>query len=970
MKAIDLISEFKNPSSQFRSLPFWAWNDKLDKDELIRQICEMKAAGAGGFFMHSRDGLETPYLGKEWLECIKVAVDEAKKCGIDAWLYDEDRWPSGSCGGKVSRGKGCKGLTLEVCKSGDTKNAIALYAACVDGMEIHSLRRIDNAGDTKSDEVLLIARLEISEGSEWFNNSPPPDNLSFDEVAEFIESTHERYSACMGDEFGKTVKGIFTDEPSLADRHAKFNPNRGWIPWTVGFDEYYKSKRGTDVFDTLPYIYFNGDKSKKARHDYWQTVSERFLEAYSMQIGAWCRENNIAYTGHFLQEDKLGLACRVSGSIMPHYALQDVPSIDLLTNRTVEYLTVKQCVSVASQLGKDTVLSEMYGCTGWDFSFADQKYITEWQYALGINGRCQHLALYSLRGCRKRDYPPSINCNAPWWKYYSAIENYFARLSFALRQGRAVRKVLVIHPMSTVWSNIGCNPYGNPVRKEERDVPAMNALGDKLNELIKKMCHKHIDCDLGDEAIISEYGSVADKFNVGQCSYDTVILPYCETLLSSTAKLLTEFMDNGGRVIGLAPVTVYIEGEKADVSFMKHKKFICLSSEEEFFLLLEPEFEGHENILYQLRHTDDGEILYLFNTSKTEGHEIKINKNSYQLSLTDGEIYKGEKIIHLAPCESVLLYITDKEMPIKAEEMPQGCLTELKLCGYKTDKVNVLTLDRCRYFLDGKKLGEAEIWKAQCDIRKRLDMRQIHLNGIEQRYRWINEGHENDGHELVLEMPFESKCSIKEACLIIERSECFEISLDGRNVGNKPEGYFFDKAFECVQLGEVGEGKHILNLKCRYTNDMELENCYIAGEFGVDKNRRIVKKPQSIELGSITDQGFYHYTGDIEYIFKYESEKEQSVYVEKINFKGICAVLAVNGEETVIFGRAKINLKKGTNRISIKVCSGFRNMLGPLHLKEKPTVTKDSSFCAEGKSATSDYIVEEVGLYSLPKMII
>ena len=53
-------------------------------------------------------------------------------------------------------------------------------------MEIYSLERIRYAeGLILSDEeALLIARLEVSGKSEWFNNSAPPDNLSFDTVSD------------------------------------------------------------------------------------------------------------------------------------------------------------------------------------------------------------------------------------------------------------------------------------------------------------------------------------------------------------------------------------------------------------------------------------------------------------------------------------------------------------------------------------------------------------------------------------------------------------------------------------------------------------------------------------------------------------------------------------------------------------------------------------------------------------------
>ena len=35
----------------------------------------MKEMGMGAFFMHSRVGLDTPYLGKEWFDCIRSCID-------------------------------------------------------------------------------------------------------------------------------------------------------------------------------------------------------------------------------------------------------------------------------------------------------------------------------------------------------------------------------------------------------------------------------------------------------------------------------------------------------------------------------------------------------------------------------------------------------------------------------------------------------------------------------------------------------------------------------------------------------------------------------------------------------------------------------------------------------------------------------------------------------------------------------
>jgi hypothetical protein len=63
-----LLKQFANPPSAFRGKPFWAWNGKLEPAELRRQIRVMRRMGLGGFFMHSRVGLDTPYLADEWFE--------------------------------------------------------------------------------------------------------------------------------------------------------------------------------------------------------------------------------------------------------------------------------------------------------------------------------------------------------------------------------------------------------------------------------------------------------------------------------------------------------------------------------------------------------------------------------------------------------------------------------------------------------------------------------------------------------------------------------------------------------------------------------------------------------------------------------------------------------------------------------------------------------------------------------------
>ena len=89
-KSAQLADElFKNPTSEYRGTPFWAWNNWLTKEELCRQIDIFKEMGLGGFHMHVRTGLKNTYLDDAYMELIKSCVDKAKSEEMLAWLYDE-----------------------------------------------------------------------------------------------------------------------------------------------------------------------------------------------------------------------------------------------------------------------------------------------------------------------------------------------------------------------------------------------------------------------------------------------------------------------------------------------------------------------------------------------------------------------------------------------------------------------------------------------------------------------------------------------------------------------------------------------------------------------------------------------------------------------------------------------------------------------------------------------------------------
>ena len=94
---------FKDPTSEYQGTPFWSWNGEMEEAECVRQAHIFREMGFGGYHMHPRSGLSTPYLNDKFMSCVKACVEDAKASGMLAWLYDEDRYPSGFAGGAVTK---------------------------------------------------------------------------------------------------------------------------------------------------------------------------------------------------------------------------------------------------------------------------------------------------------------------------------------------------------------------------------------------------------------------------------------------------------------------------------------------------------------------------------------------------------------------------------------------------------------------------------------------------------------------------------------------------------------------------------------------------------------------------------------------------------------------------------------------------------------------------------------------------
>ena len=620
---------FRNPTSEYRGTPFWAWNSKLEKDELCRQIDIFKEMGLGGFHMHVRTGLANEYLSEEYMQLIRDSVDKAKSEEMLAWLYDEDRWPSGAAGGLVTKDEKYRARCLfftpfrdekysgiNGCQVNRKENPLACYDIILDSNGyLSSYKRIGESDEAEGTK--WYAFLKIANPSDWYNGQTYLDTLNREAVEKFVEVTHEKYKNKVGDEFDKTIPAIFTDEPQFTGKRVlnnSFDKMNITMPWTDKVPELYKEAYGADIFDTLPEVFWDKPDSAPSlhRYRYHDFIAELFAHSFADTVGGWCEKNGIALTGHMMEEPSLKSQTAALGEAMRSYRGFDIPGIDMLCNR-YEFTTAKQAQSAAHQFGYEGVLSELYGVTGWDYDFRGHKLQGDWQACLGVTIRVPHLSWYAMKGEAKRDYPASIHYQSPWYKEYSYIENHFARVNTALTRGKPVVKVGVIHPVESYWLHWGPNDKSDLIR-ETMD----KKFKDVTEWLIKGSIDFNFICESLLPSLCEEGGN---PLKVGRMEYDAVIVPDCETMRSTTLERLEKFREQGGKLIFMGNAPSYENAVISDRGRKLYEKSVCISFDRARLLsalennrtvtLRYADGRLTDGFIYQLREDKDCEWLFV-----------------------------------------------------------------------------------------------------------------------------------------------------------------------------------------------------------------------------------------------------------------------------------------------------------------------------------------------------------------------
>lgn len=571
---------------------FWFLNDQLDLTVIDRQLDQFAAQGFAGVVPHPRDGMTTPYLSRRWFETLEYIVEGCKRRGLQVWFYDENPYPSGMAGGKLldkyphlganslsfidrvlipENGTICASFpeitgvlrvfaipldeSQQVCGSFID---ITEYAGLISDSWFVNGKRSTGYGPTFLDDSCQephwrawqqkkIWKLEwpANDAHKWrilvvsHNRTPYPealqnvDLLNPETTRRFIELTHKTTASKLGRDCFEQFFAAFTDEPHL----------QGPYPWTESLPDDYRQEYNEDLLSLLPHLTIRIDASSNLiRYRYRRLLAKLFEKHFVKPLAEYCREQSIPLTGHVSPEEDPVFSTLGAPGLTRYAAAMDWPGYDLVTlpfgtNESGKLLGPKLISSVAHQHGKDHLMTEAFGCCGDNLTIKQMHRMTNWLAVCGYDKFVIHGQFMSLDGHRKREAPPSIFYQAPYWQHFHELSGYINSVSDWNSKGDPVRPIVVLQP------NAAFEAWFPDDNKHSI------TLAQNLSEIVGDMTAAGLDFDLVSDYDLAEAKIITTSdgsaVQIGQAVYKTLILPDVSILDEATNDFLQKCVAQG-----------------------------------------------------------------------------------------------------------------------------------------------------------------------------------------------------------------------------------------------------------------------------------------------------------------------------------------------------------------------------------------------------------------------------------------
>ena len=340
-------AQFHCPDSRYRPFVRWWWNgDRVEKDELMRELEVMKAAGIGGVEISPiamPSGADTvgkralTWLSDEWIDCVQAVLDKTRELDMGCDLLVGSGWPFGSeslkmderasvliaLAEKLTGGSRYETTTEEIItrseplvtiKNKDCRAEIVSLLLVPD--PVGSLAETVELKGTVADGKLV---LDVPEG-DWYLHSL----VRFDSFASVINGAPGAAGSQIDYMNARAIRRYLNNMAGKIE--GRIGPLKGRLRaffvdnmelegcnWTADFAKEFKRRRGYDIMPWYPFIIykmgrlgdvsnykFGGERTpefrdsvERVRYDFEITRMELNYERYTRTYLDWCRRKGV-----------------------------------------------------------------------------------------------------------------------------------------------------------------------------------------------------------------------------------------------------------------------------------------------------------------------------------------------------------------------------------------------------------------------------------------------------------------------------------------------------------------------------------------------------------------------------------------------------------------------------------------------------------------------------------------------------
>lgn len=554
---------FDNPPMFYAPHAFWFWDDVIKDDKFAASMAEeMTRKGLNPGYAHPRSGFDSrvaslpieQYLSDTWLDSFGNALEAAGSEGFTLGYCDDYDWPSGQAAGRVLREHPeleatylfperhmVKGNSVVEYKSVDFALAGKMSGGLLDSA---TLRVIGEGGNIKwkapsGEWMVYTYAIKKHRGVDGGRVNYIDSRL----MDVFIPMVHEKYDERFKDKMGKDIPGVFVDNEG----------DYGWkMAWSESLATRYGEKKGRDIRTWLPLL---TEKDKDglfvvARCDWFDAVSDVYMECYFEPLVKWLKDRNMYYISN-LWEESLQLETIAVGDLMKITRGVTMPGNDCLEMKSQDVHDFKEVQSVA-EFENRPFMSEIMGVSGWTQTPDMMKMTINSITSFGVSHVVPH-GIYMNRKLETIPFPSDWFNENPYWEYLRQWTDFSRRASFVTRQSEVVADVLLVQPKETVWAF-----SENYFSEEEgvKDTPwdhRVNEADSLYAAAMRKLNMANIDFLVADRHYLS-MGNVRKSgdgaiITINGHDFKSIVLPPSHIMSREAFRKIVDFAKLGGNVI-------------------------------------------------------------------------------------------------------------------------------------------------------------------------------------------------------------------------------------------------------------------------------------------------------------------------------------------------------------------------------------------------------------------------------------